>query len=35
MDHMTLNVNDDMFTAAVFLAVEKAFDTTWHHGFAM
>jgi hypothetical protein len=31
-DHVTLNFSDDMSTAAVFLDIEKAFDTTWHHG---
>jgi hypothetical protein len=29
---MTLNFNNDMSTAAVFLDIEKAFDTTWHPG---
>jgi hypothetical protein len=28
--HVTLNFNNDMSTAAVFLDIEKAFDTTWH-----
>jgi hypothetical protein len=28
-DHVTLNVNNNMYTAAVFLDVEKASDTTW------
>jgi len=32
MDHMTLNFNNNMSTAAVFLHVEKALDTTWHPG---
>jgi hypothetical protein len=32
MDHMTLNFNNRMSTAAVFLDIEKAFDTTWHSG---
>jgi hypothetical protein len=31
-DHMTLNFNNNMSTAAVFLDIEKAFDTTWHPG---
>jgi len=31
-DHVTLNVNNNMSTAAVFLDIEKAFDTTWHPG---
>jgi hypothetical protein len=31
-DHVTLNLNNNMSTAAVFLDVEKAFDTTWHSG---
>jgi hypothetical protein len=30
MDHVTLNFNMSM--AAVFLDIEKAFDTTWHTG---
>jgi hypothetical protein len=29
-DHVTLNFNNIMSTAAVFLDIEKAFDTTWH-----
>jgi hypothetical protein len=32
MDHIILNLNNDMSTAAVFLDNEKAFDTTWHVG---
>jgi hypothetical protein len=32
-DHVTLNFNSNMSTAAVFLDIEKAFDTTWHPGF--
>jgi hypothetical protein len=31
-DHVTLNFNNKMSTAAVFLDIEKAFDTTWHYG---
>jgi hypothetical protein len=31
-DHVTLNFNNKMSTAAVFLDIEKAFDITWHHG---
>jgi hypothetical protein len=31
-DHVTLNFNNNMSTAAVFLDIEKAFDTTWHTG---
>jgi hypothetical protein len=31
-DHVTLNFNNKMSTAAVFLDIEKAFDTTWHSG---
>jgi hypothetical protein len=31
-DHVTLNYNNNMSTAAVFLDIEKAFDTTWHPG---
>jgi hypothetical protein len=30
-DHVPLNFNN-MSTAAVFLDIEKAFDTTWHNG---
>jgi hypothetical protein len=30
--HITLNFNKKMSTAAVFLDIEKAFDTTWHSG---
>ncbi|PNF38110.1 hypothetical protein B7P43_G15356, partial [Cryptotermes secundus] len=29
-DHMTLNFNNKMSTAAVFLDIKKAFNTTWH-----
>jgi hypothetical protein len=31
-DHVTLNFNNKMSTAAVFLDIQKAFDTTWHSG---
>jgi hypothetical protein len=31
-DHVTLNFNNKMSTAAVFLDIEKAFDTTWSKG---
>jgi hypothetical protein len=31
-DHVTLNFNNKMSMAAVFLDVEKAFDTTWQSG---
>jgi hypothetical protein len=31
-DHVTLNFNNKMSTTAVFLDIEKAFDTTWHSG---
>jgi hypothetical protein len=31
-DHMTFNFNNKMSTAAVFLDIEKAFDTLWHPG---
>jgi hypothetical protein len=31
-DHATLNFNNNRSTAAVFLAIEKAFVTTWHFG---
>jgi hypothetical protein len=30
--HLTLNFNNNMSTAVVFLEVERAFDTTWHLG---
>jgi hypothetical protein len=29
-DHITLNFNNNMSTAAVFLDIEKAFDKIWH-----
>jgi hypothetical protein len=29
-DHVTLNFNNKIFTAAVFLDIEKASDITWH-----
>jgi hypothetical protein len=31
-DHVTLKFNNNMSTAAVFLDMEKAFDTTWYSG---
>jgi hypothetical protein len=31
-DHVTLNFNNSMSTAAVLLDIEKAFDTTWLPG---
>jgi hypothetical protein len=31
MDHVTLNFNNNMSMGAVFLDIEKAIDTTWHH----
>jgi hypothetical protein len=31
-DHVTLNFNNKIFTAAVFLNTEKAFDIIWHFG---
>jgi hypothetical protein len=31
-DHVTPNFNNNLSTAAVFLDIEKAFDTTWHPG---
>jgi len=31
-DRVTLNFNNGMSTAAVFLDIEKAFATTWHPG---
>jgi hypothetical protein len=29
-DHVPINFNNNMSTAAVFLDIEEAFDTTWH-----
>jgi hypothetical protein len=29
---VTLNFNNNMSTAAVFLDIKEAFDTTWHSG---
>jgi hypothetical protein len=31
-DHATLNFNNNISTAAVFLDIEKSFDTTWYLG---
>jgi retron-type reverse transcriptase len=31
-DNVTLNFNNNMSTTAVFLDIEKAFDTLWHPG---
>jgi hypothetical protein len=31
-DHVTLNFNNNMSTAALFLDIEMAFDNTWHSG---
>jgi retron-type reverse transcriptase len=31
-DHVTLNFNNNVSTAVVFLDIKKAFDTTWHTG---
>jgi hypothetical protein len=31
-DHVTINFNNNMSTASVFLDIEEAFDTTWHTG---
>jgi hypothetical protein len=31
-DYATLNFNNNMLTAAVFLDIEKAFDIIWHSG---
>jgi hypothetical protein len=33
VDNVTLNLKNNMSTAAVFLDIEKAFDATWHTGF--
>jgi hypothetical protein len=30
--HVTSNINNNMSTAAIFLVIEKAFDTTWQPG---
>jgi hypothetical protein len=30
VDHITLNFNNNMLMAAVFLDIERAFDTIWH-----
>jgi hypothetical protein len=32
MDCITLNFNNNISTAAVFLDIEKAFNRTWHTG---
>jgi hypothetical protein len=32
VDHVTLNSNNNMSTASVFVGIEKAFNTTWHYG---
>jgi hypothetical protein len=31
-EYVTLNVNNNISMAAVFLDIEKAFDTIWHSG---
>jgi hypothetical protein len=31
-DHITQSLNNNMSTAAVFLDIEKAFNTKWHSG---
>jgi hypothetical protein len=31
-DHVTLHLNNNMSTAAVFLDIDKAFNTKWHSG---
>jgi hypothetical protein len=31
-DYYLLGLNNNMSTSAVFLGIEKAFDTTWHLG---
>jgi hypothetical protein len=31
-DHVTLSLNNNMSTAAVFLDIQKVFDTAWHLG---
>jgi hypothetical protein len=35
VDHVTLNFNNEMSTAAVFLDIGKAFDNTWLPGFLL
>jgi hypothetical protein len=32
VDHVTLNFNNNLSTAVVFLDIEKAFHSTWHLG---
>jgi hypothetical protein len=32
-DHLTLNFNNKMYKATVFLNIEKAFNNKWHPGF--
>jgi hypothetical protein len=32
VDHITINFNNNILTAAVFLDIEKAFNTSWHSG---
>jgi len=32
MDHETLNSNNSMSRAEIFLDIEKAFDTIWYPG---
>jgi hypothetical protein len=32
VDYVTQNFNNDMWSAAVFLDIGKALDTTWHSG---
>jgi hypothetical protein len=31
-EHVTLNFNNKMSTAALFFNIEKAFHTSWHNG---
>jgi hypothetical protein len=31
LDHVTINFNNKMTTAAVFLDIEKVFDPIWNH----
>jgi hypothetical protein len=31
-DHVTLNFNNNMSAAVVFLVIKKVFHTTWHPG---
>jgi hypothetical protein len=32
VDHVTLNLKNNMSMAAVFMDIKKGYDTTWHLG---